>query len=163
MNANTPDAWSRLAFAGLPEEQQWKAWLLAGLNGGEKLSEWQQQALQQWREAWQQRAGAASWLELGRQCDDTWTEYARQCLLWQLQWAAAWRGQGYKLHQALQEARGDGDALLALNAASQEGRQLWDERMESLQQTLYGLHPALAQSLRQWLTQAPTEAELLQS
>lgn len=155
-NENLQNDWERLLGGltgpGLPAEREWKARLQAWLDGQERQSERQQAALRQQLEAWRQRAGADSWLAFCRQCDQTGAEYLRQCLLWQLEWSAAWREQGYKLQQALLEARGEGDALLALNAASQEGRRIWDERMESLQQTQSELSPALMESLRRWLS-----------
>lgn len=161
MNQNFQNDWARLLGSftntNLPTEREWKQRLQAWLDIKQLQSEQQQETLHQNLETWRQRTGADSWLAFCRQCDETGTEYIRQCLLWQLQWAAVWREQGYKLQQAMLEARGQGDALLALNAASQEGRQIWDERMESLQLTQSELSPALMESLRRWLA-SPSDA-----
>ncbi|AAQ58404.1 hypothetical protein [Chromobacterium violaceum] len=149
------DGWQRLAEAGLPDERAWKGALKAWLDCGQRLAERQQETQRQWSEAWLRRAGADSLLAFCRQCDEVCTEFARQSLLWQLEWSAGLRRQAGELAGSLLQARGEGDALLALNAAVQSGRQSWDEQLEALQQTLSELSPALAQNLQQWLTPPP--------
>ncbi|OBU87130.1 hypothetical protein [Chromobacterium subtsugae] len=155
---NVNDSWQRLAQTGLPDEREWKGALKAWLDSGQRLSEWQQEAQRQWTEDWRARAGADSLLAFYRQCDEVCTEFVRQNLLWQLEWSAGLRRQAGELAGSLLQTRGEGDALLALNAAVQGGRKDWDEKLEMLQQTLSELSPALAQNLQQWLAPPPADA-----
>ncbi|MDE1714210.1 hypothetical protein PWG14_16905 (plasmid) [Chromobacterium amazonense] len=152
MSPKFASVWLQLLQTGLPEEKEWKGALKAWLDGNQRLSEQQQEAQWQWTQDWQQRIGAASLLDYLRQCDEVATEFSRQNLLWHLDWHASLRQQGNKLMRTLLQIRGEGDMLLAINAAAQDGRRAWDAKSEALQQALSELSPALAQNLQQWLS-----------